>query len=81
MKERSMIHQFRSRFEEELQKTANSLTKKGGVKQEDKVHERIGRLKQKHPSIHRYFDIENKVCEKPEPKAKRKGMTKRKTGL
>ena len=37
------------------------MTKKGGVKQEDKVHQRIGRLKQKYPSIQRYFDIELEV--------------------
>ena len=63
LKERSMNQQFRSRFEEGLQKIADSLTKKGGVKQQDKVHERIGRLKQKYPSIQRYFDIETEVKE------------------
>lgn len=58
MKESSMNEQFRERFEQELQKIADSLTKKSGVKQLDKVHERIGRAKQKYPSIARYFDIE-----------------------
>jgi len=48
------------------------LTKKGGVKQEDKVHQRIGRLKQKFPSIGRYFNIETQVCDQPEPKRKKK---------
>ena len=57
IKERSMNDQFRKRFEEGLQKIADSVSKKSGVKLEDKVHERIGRLKQKYPSIHRYFDI------------------------
>jgi hypothetical protein len=33
---------FRSRFEAGLQKIADSLTKKSGVKQEDKVYARIG---------------------------------------
>ena len=61
LKERSMNEQFRSRFEAGLQKIADSLTKKGGVKQEDKVHQRIGRLKQKYPSIQKYFDIETEV--------------------
>jgi len=61
LKERSMNEQFRSRFEAGLQKIADSLVKKGGVKQEDKVHQRIGRLKQKYPSIQRYFDIETQV--------------------
>ena len=61
LKECSMNEQFRVRFEEGLQKIAASLTKKGGVKQEVKVHERIGRLRQKYPSIQRYFDIETEV--------------------
>ena len=38
LKERSMNEQFRSRFEAGLQIIADSLTKKGGVKQEDKVY-------------------------------------------
>jgi hypothetical protein len=63
LKERSMNEQFRSRFEAGLQKIADSLSKKGGVKQEDKVYERIGRVKQKYPSIQRYFDIEVEVKE------------------
>ena len=58
LKERSMNEQFKQRFEQELDKIADSLTKKSGVKQLDKVHERIGRAKQKYPSIARYFDIE-----------------------
>jgi hypothetical protein len=73
LKERSMNQQFRERFEEGLKKIADSLTKKGGVKQEDKVHERIGRLKQKYPSIQHYFDIELEVKEEVAVKGKKKG--------
>lgn len=73
LKERSMNEQFRSRFEAGLQKIADSLTKKGGVKQEDKVHQRIGRVKQKYPSIGRYFDIETEVKEDVRTKRKKKG--------
>jgi len=58
LKERSMNQQFQGRFEEGMQKIADSLTKKGGVKKLDKVHQRIGRLKQKYPSIQKYYDIE-----------------------
>ena len=58
VKERSMNQQFRERFEAGMQRIANALSKKGGIKREDKVYERIGRLKQKYPSIHRHFDIE-----------------------
>jgi len=72
LKERSMNEQFRSRFEAELQKIADSLTKKGGVKQEDKVYQRIGRVKQKYPSIGRYFTIETEVKEEVRTKRKRK---------
>ena len=72
LKERSMNDQFRARFEEGLQAIADSLTKKGGVKQADKVSERIGRLKGKYPSIQRYFDIEVVVGQQPESKRKHK---------
>ena len=72
LKERSMNEQFRSRFEAGLQQIGDSLTKKGGVKQEDKVHERIGRLKQKYPSIQRYFDIKIEVKDDFEIKIKKK---------
>lgn len=58
LKERSMNSRFKDLFEEGLQSIQNSLSKKGGVKKLEKVHERIGRLKQKYPSIHRYYQIE-----------------------
>lgn len=51
IKERGMKAQFEQRFEEELTKIKASLTKKGGVKQVDKVNQRIGRAKQKYPSV------------------------------
>ena len=73
LKESSMNELFRSRFEDGLQKIADSLTRKSGVKQEDKVYERIGRLKQKYPSIHRYFDIEIEVKEDVQTKREKKG--------
>ena len=72
LKERSMNQQFQQRFEEGMQKIADSLTKKGGIKQAGKVHERIGRLKQKFPSIGRYYNIEVEVAPKPERKDKGK---------
>ena len=73
LKERSMNEQFRTRFEDGLQKIADSLTKKGGIKQVDKVHERIGRIKQKYPSIQRYFYIVVEVKDAAKPKVKKKG--------
>ena len=74
LKERSMNEQFQQRFEQGMQKTADSLTKKGGVKQADKVYERIGKLKQKYPSIARYYDIEVIVQELVPSKGKNKEL-------
>ena len=63
LKERSMNKSFKTRFEEGMQKIKDSLSKKGGIKQEDKVHERIGRLKEKYPSISRHFEIKVEIKE------------------
>jgi transposase len=57
---------FTERFEEELQKIAASLTKKGGVKQEDKVYLRLGRLQQKYPSAYRNYTFDIRVGEPAE---------------
>lgn len=58
LKETSMNRKFKERFEEELQKTKDSLTKKNGTKKYEKVIERIGRAKQKYPSISKYYVID-----------------------
>jgi hypothetical protein len=57
-KEEGMKNRFETRFEEELAKIKTSLGKKGGVKQADKVNQRIGRAKQKYPSAQGRYDIE-----------------------
>lgn len=76
-KERSMNDQFQERFETGLKKIVASLTKKGGIKQEDKVHERVGRLKQKYPSIQRHYLIEYEVeVKESQPQSKRMGNGK-----
>ena len=74
LKERSMNDLFRSRFESGLQNISDSLSKKGGVKKEVKVHERIGRLKQKYPSVQRFFNIEVETMseEKQEKETKKR---------
>ena len=56
-KEEGMKLQFEKRFEEELQKIHAALHSKGGVKQTDKVHQRIGRAKEKYPSVQHYYNI------------------------
>ncbi len=40
-----------------MQAISEGVNKKGGTKKLDKVWERIGRLKQKYPSVHKYYDI------------------------
>lgn len=57
LKENSMNGLLSQRFEEGIQSIGQGINKKGGTKRIDKVYERIGRLKQKYPSVHRYYDI------------------------
>jgi hypothetical protein len=56
-KEQGMHDQFSQRFEEGLRAIRNGIDKKGGTKKLDKVWERIGRLKEKYPSVHKYYEI------------------------
>ena len=56
-KEAGMKSQFEKRFEEQLQKIHKAIHSKGGIKKADKVYERIGRAKEKYPSIHQYYTI------------------------
>ena len=56
-KEESMNNRFQEGFEKGLKSISVSLSKKSGIKLEQKVFERIGRLKQKYPSIHKHYDI------------------------
>jgi len=55
--ENSMRSQFEQRFELELQKIGQSLHSKGGTKKAAKVHQRIGRARQRYPSVQYYYDI------------------------
>ena len=57
MKENSMNGLLSQRFEEGIQNINEGVNKKGGTKKLNKVSERIGRLKQKYPSVHKYYDI------------------------
>jgi hypothetical protein len=57
LKENSMNGLLSQRFEEGIQNISQGINKKGGTKRISKVYERIGRLKQKYPSVHRYYDI------------------------
>jgi transposase len=63
VKEQSMATQFEERFEAYLARIQQALPAKGGVKKADKVWERIGRAKEKYPSVHHYYDIKVSVDE------------------
>lgn len=63
-KESSMNSRFSQRFEEGLDQIKTSLSKKSGIKRQEKVWERIGRLKAKYPSIHKYYDINVAISDK-----------------
>lgn len=56
-KENGMHNQFSERFEEGLRGIQNGIAKRGGTKKLDKVWERIGRLKEKYPSVHSYYEL------------------------
>ena len=58
LKESGMNSSFAQKFEQGIEELKSSLTKKNGTKKLDKVWERIGRLKQKYPSIAKYYAIE-----------------------
>lgn len=57
-KEAGMKSRFQQRFEEGLAAIAASIQKKRGQKSYGKIMERIGRLKERHPRIARFYRIE-----------------------
>ena len=64
VKESGMNSHFSQRFEEGLLQIKESIEKKKGIKKQEKVWERIGRLKAKYQSIHKYYDIETEANNK-----------------
>jgi len=57
-KEVSMHEKFTTHFEEGLQQVMFGIQSKGGTKKLAKVWERIGRLKERYPSAHRFYDLQ-----------------------
>jgi hypothetical protein len=74
-KEVSMNNRFQEGFEKGLSIIASSLAKKSGIKKEEKVYERIGRLKQKYPSVAKYYEINYTVETETVTKKKTKEKT------
>ena len=62
-KEASMNSKLTKRFVQELENIKSSLSKKRGIKEEGAVHQRIGRLRQKYPSVSKLYTIELKTDE------------------
>ncbi|MDR2147948.1 MAG: hypothetical protein LBE91_15960 [Tannerella sp.] len=60
-REESMNNRFREGFETGLRSMEASLSRKHGIKLEDRVMERTGRLKQKYQSVHRHYEIDYDV--------------------
>lgn len=56
--ERSMNEQWSERFETEMRKAREALTKRGGTKSYDKVVERVGRAMGRYPSVSKYYIVE-----------------------
>lgn len=57
VKERGIINRSESRFEGELNKVKDALSKKYGTKGYDKVIEKIGRLKERYKRVARHYEI------------------------
>jgi transposase len=57
LKENAMRNHRMAAFEDELAKISKATKKKGGIKQVDKVWVRIGRLREKYPSINKFYEI------------------------
>jgi transposase len=56
-KEEAMKTSFQKRFEEGLRSISDSLTKKRGHKSYGRVMERLGRLKERYPSIAQFYEV------------------------
>ena len=52
-----MLEREMKKFEKELENLKNGLNKKGCTKQYGKVYERLGRIKERNRSVHKYYDI------------------------
>lgn len=57
LKENSMNGLLSQRFEEGIQSINEGIHRKRGTKRLDKVNQRLGRLKEKYPSVHQYYDV------------------------
>ncbi len=64
MKERSMNRKFKTSFEDTLTKLSNGLAKKSGIKKQEIINQKIGKLQQKYPSVAKHYQIDLQVDKK-----------------
>jgi transposase len=64
VKEESMSKKITARFIQDLENIKDSLSKKRGVKEEDMVNRRIGRLIEKYPKVSQHYKIELQTTKK-----------------
>ena len=57
LKEQGIKNRLEQGYEQQLEIIKKSLSKPRGIKKTDKVQQRIGRAKQKYPSIHHLYNI------------------------
>jgi hypothetical protein len=57
MKEQGIKNRFEQGYEQQLELIKQGLSKPRGIKKADKVQQRIGRAKQKYPSVHHLYNI------------------------
>lgn len=83
LKEQAMEGLFCKRFEEGLKAIKEGIGKKGGIKKIDKVYERIGRLKERYPSVNRMYEIRLKAKDgiATEIEWEKKTVDKRESGV
>src|SRR5680860_449626 len=66
VKEALMEAHYSKRFEEELDNMAKAIHTKGGTKTITKVHERLGRIKERYPAANKHYKVvveeENKIA-------------------
>ena len=63
MKEQGIKNRYEQGYEKQLELIKKSLTKPRGIKRTDKVQQRIGRAKEKYPSIHQHYNIDFDIDE------------------
>lgn len=57
VKEASMEAHYSKRFEDELDNLAKAIHTKGGTKTITKVHERLGRIKERYPAANKHYKV------------------------